>query len=58
MIIGIDLPAGGLNRVLIAWTNTREAARAIAEALPFLRAATETEIIGRGAPGEAGQPRL
>jgi len=34
-----------LDRVLVAWTDTREAARAVAEALPFLRAASEAEII-------------
>jgi nucleotide-binding universal stress UspA family protein len=38
-------PRSGLNRVLVAWSDTREAARATAEALPFLRAASDAEIV-------------
>ena len=38
-------PRQKLNRVLVAWTDTREASRAIAEALPFLRAASNAEIV-------------
>jgi nucleotide-binding universal stress UspA family protein len=37
-------PRALLARVLVAWTHTREAARAVAEALPFLRSASEAEI--------------
>ena len=45
-------PRGKLARVLIAWSDTREAARAVAEAMPFLRAASEAEIV---TVGEASQ---
>ena len=38
-------PRVQLNRVLIAWTNTGEAARAVAEALPFLRASSDVEVV-------------
>lgn len=36
--------------VLVAWRNTRESARALAAALPFLKAATQTRIIMVDAP--------
>jgi nucleotide-binding universal stress UspA family protein len=42
----------GLSRVLVAWSDTREAARAVAEALPFLRAASEAEIVAVERPRE------
>ncbi len=45
-------PRAELNRVLIAWSDTREAARAVAESLPFLRAATEAEIVVVEASGQ------
>jgi nucleotide-binding universal stress UspA family protein len=38
-------PRSKLNRALIAWTDTPEAARAVAEALPFLRAASDVEVV-------------
>jgi nucleotide-binding universal stress UspA family protein len=34
-------PASGFNRVLIAWNGSREAARALAESLPYLHRAKE-----------------
>ena len=34
-----------IDTVIIGWVNTREAARAIAEALPLLRLATSTHIV-------------
>ena len=34
-----------IDTVIIGWVNTREAARAIAEALPLLRLATSTRIV-------------
>jgi nucleotide-binding universal stress UspA family protein len=37
------------NRALLAWTNTREAARGVAEGLPFLRRTSDVEIITVGA---------
>ena len=41
-------PRPQLNRALIAWTDTREAARAVTEALPFLRAASDAEVVTVG----------
>jgi nucleotide-binding universal stress UspA family protein len=35
----------GLDRVVVAWKDTREARRAIVDALPFLKAATKTTIV-------------
>jgi nucleotide-binding universal stress UspA family protein len=37
------------NRALVAWTDTREAARGVAEGIPFLRRASDVEIIIVGA---------
>jgi len=34
------------NKILIAWNGTREAARAVGDALPFLKAAKETLVVG------------
>jgi nucleotide-binding universal stress UspA family protein len=43
------IPAGaamnGLDRVVVAWRDTREARRAIVDALPFLKAATKTTVV-------------
>lgn len=39
---------GLVHNVLIAWSNTREAARAIAEAVPFLRGATTVRLVSVG----------
>jgi nucleotide-binding universal stress UspA family protein len=38
-------PRAQLNRVLLAWADTRQAARAVAEALPFLRASSDVELV-------------
>ncbi len=38
-------PREQLNRVLVAWSETRQAARAVAEALPFLRASSDVELV-------------
>jgi nucleotide-binding universal stress UspA family protein len=38
-------PRPRLNRVMIAWSDTRQSARAVAEALPFLRASSDVEIV-------------
>jgi len=38
-------PRSSLAKVLVAWADTREPARAVAEALPFLRSAAEVEIV-------------
>jgi len=34
------------NKILVAWNGTREAARAVADALPFLKTAKETLVVG------------
>jgi nucleotide-binding universal stress UspA family protein len=38
-------PSDGIRQVLIAWCNTRETARAIAEATPFIENATRTTVL-------------
>jgi nucleotide-binding universal stress UspA family protein len=50
-------PRTKLSRVLVAWSDTRESARAVAEALPFLRAASEAEIVVVEAGGQKGATR-
>lgn len=47
-------PSGRLDTVFVAWKNTREAARAIAEAIPFLQQAREV-IIGQIEEGGASE---
>lgn len=47
----------GFRSIVLGWRNTREAARAVAEAMPFLRAAERvaiTMIDEHGAPAEEG----
>jgi nucleotide-binding universal stress UspA family protein len=43
---------GSARNVLIAWRDTRESARAIVEALPFLAAATHVRIVTIDVPAE------
>jgi len=38
-------PSDAIRRVLVCWRNTREAARAVAEAAPFLQKATKVTIL-------------
>jgi nucleotide-binding universal stress UspA family protein len=38
-------PGNAIHRVLVCWRNTREAARAVAEAVPFLEKATKVTIL-------------
>lgn len=38
-------PADSIRRILVCWRNTREAARAVAEAVPFLQKATKVTIL-------------
>ena len=40
-----DLPLAGLGSVVIAWDGSRTAARAVADALPFLRMAREVRVL-------------
>jgi len=37
-------PPAGYDTILVAWKNTREAARALAEAMPFLRRASQVIV--------------
>lgn len=39
-------------RIVVAWSNTRESARATADALPFLRSATSVDVIRINLPME------
>jgi len=38
-------PADAIRRILVCWRDTREAARAVAEAIPFLERATKVTIL-------------
>ena len=40
-----ERPKVALNRVMVAWNGSREAARALAEAMPFLRKAESVSVI-------------
>jgi nucleotide-binding universal stress UspA family protein len=57
-------PAPGFERVLVAWNASPEAARAVRQALPFLKRAKEVEvaIVGTdhagGAPAPLGGPEI
>lgn len=46
------------NTVAIAWTETREAARAVAGAMPFLRKARNIHIMGCGEDADSAVPAL
>jgi nucleotide-binding universal stress UspA family protein len=50
-------PRERLSRVVVAWSDTREAARAVGEALPFLRTASEAEIVVVEANGQKSATR-
>jgi nucleotide-binding universal stress UspA family protein len=43
-----------ISRVLIAWKDTREARRAVRDALPFLQRATSVDIVAVSPPGATG----
>jgi nucleotide-binding universal stress UspA family protein len=47
-------PNNPIGTVLVAWADTREATRAINEAMPLLRLATRTQIIFVKSPKEGG----
>ena len=47
----------GLDRVVVAWKDTREARRAIVDALPFLKVATKTTIVEIAADKELPEAR-
>lgn len=46
-------PSGSIRNVLIAWRNTRELARAIVEAIPFLKTAVRVHIVTADLPTES-----
>lgn len=52
------LPARGpIQRILVAWRDTHDAARAVAEALPFVAAASRVDLVMVDAdPSESGAP--
>ncbi|MDQ0393303.1 universal stress protein [Labrys monachus] len=45
-------PRARIETAMIGWVDTREAARAVAEALPLLRLATKTELVGVQEPAK------
>lgn len=45
-------------RVVVGWSDTREAARALADAMPLLQAAQEVLVLNIDRPDEAGVSRL
>ncbi|GEP54934.1 universal stress protein [Reyranella soli] len=47
----------GLDRVVVAWKDTREARRAIVDALPILKAATNTTVVEFADDGEVPEAR-
>jgi nucleotide-binding universal stress UspA family protein len=47
-------PASRIRRVLVGWNGTREAARAVADAMPLLVKADAVEVLSVGS--EAGEP--
>jgi nucleotide-binding universal stress UspA family protein len=50
-------PLAGVRNALVAWRDTREAARAIAEALPFLEGAATRIVTVRPKGGQEPDPR-
>jgi nucleotide-binding universal stress UspA family protein len=53
-------PSDAIRRILVAWQDSRESARAVGEAMPFIEAATRTSVVlvdpdpgsdGKGEPG-------
>ncbi|MGL4291321.1 MAG: universal stress protein, partial [Phreatobacter sp.] len=48
---------GPIQRILVAWRDTHDAARAVAEALPFVAAASRVDLVMVDAdPAETGAP--
>ena len=45
-------PREAIRTAMIGWVDTRETARAVSEALPLLRLATRTELVGVEEPGK------
>jgi nucleotide-binding universal stress UspA family protein len=53
----IDPPGSLGSRALVAWDDSREAARAVSDALPLLRLAQRVQVIEWSAPGDTTKPR-
>jgi nucleotide-binding universal stress UspA family protein len=53
-------PSDRIRRILVAWSDTRESVRAVAEASPLIAAAARTRIVlvdpGTGSAANAGEP--
>jgi nucleotide-binding universal stress UspA family protein len=47
-----------LRNVIVAWQDTRESARGVTEALPFLRASTHTRLVTVDAEGDRGEAAI
>ena len=45
LTVPTDLPAIRMKKVVVAWKNTREARRAVSDALPMLRAADDVTVL-------------
>lgn len=50
-------PSAGLDRVLVAWKDTREARRAVADSLPLLAKAIEVTVVAIEEAGDAADAR-
>jgi len=57
LLVPFEAATNGLDRVVVAWKDTREARRAIVDALPFLKAATKTTIVEMADDEEAVEAR-
>ena len=47
-----------LRNIIVAWKDTRESARGVAEALPFLRSSLHTRIVTVDAEGDQGEEAI
>jgi nucleotide-binding universal stress UspA family protein len=54
LAIPTDLPAIQTKKIVIAWKNTREARRAVSDALPLLKRAEQVTILHTSKPDEVG----
>ena len=63
LLVAASRPTTAFDRILIAWKDTREARRAIADGLPLLAKATSVMVVaiadsGRGADARSGVARV
>lgn len=54
LLVSVDAKVAGLDRIVIAWKDTRESRRAIADALPLLKKAEHVQVlfVEEDEPGE------